>query len=184
MDEKVISIKRPPNITVVSLFYWFNALALGAIGVVVTSSLVVPYFNGTLPRSQAPEEMSSIPLFGGLVVGSIALAIFIAVVGSGLWRLKIWAHRAAIVISSLIVIVNLGFFVDGIIKRQLVIPYGIVFHGLVLWVLNSKDVKAVFEPIGIDTYSNTPASEVICPNCGNAVLPTDRFCRKCGSSLK
>lgn len=173
MDEKVISIKRPRNITVVSLFYWFNAIALGVIGVVLT-----------LLHSQAPDEMSSIPLIGGLVVGSIALAIFIAIAGSGLWRLKIWAHQAAIVISSLIVIVNLGFFVDGIIKGRLVIPYGIVFHGLVLWVLNSKDVKAVFEPIGIDTYSRTPASEVICPNCGNAVLPTDRFCRKCGNSLK
>ena len=184
MDEKVNNIKRPLNITVVSLFYWFNALALSAIGVVVTLSLIVPYFDGTFPRSQASEELSSILLFSGLVVGSIALAIFIAVIGSGLWQLKNWARRAAIVMSSLIIVVNLVLFVNGIIKGQIIIPYGIVFHGLVLWALNSISIKAVFEPISIETDPNTSIPEVNCPNCGNAVLPKDRFCRKCGSPLK
>ena len=184
MDEKVNRIKRPSHITVVSLFYLLNALALGAIGVVITLSSIVPYFDSTMPRSQASEEVSGILLFGGIVVGIIALAIFIAVVGYGLWRLKSWARRAAIVISSLISVINLILFVNGIINGQPTIPYGIVFHGLVLWALSSMSTKSVFEPVGIDTDSDTTISEVICPNCGNSALPKDRFCRKCGSPLR
>ena len=196
MDEKVSSVNRPRNITVVSLFYWFNAIALGAIGVVITLSLIVPYFDGTLPRSQASEELSSVLLFGVLVLGSIALAIFIAVIGTGLWRFKSWARRAAIVISSLIIVANFVLFVNGIIKGQPVIPYGIVFHGLALMVLTSMSVKKDFEPKGIEpdtSISETGLEKeqgvnlkngMTCSHCGNVVLPKDRFCRKCGRALQ
>jgi predicted RNA-binding Zn-ribbon protein involved in translation (DUF1610 family) len=139
-------------------------------------------------------------LWGSLFVGIIALAIFSAVVGSGLWQLKAWARRAAIVVSSLVIVVNLIVFVIGFMSGQFSIPYGIVLHGLVLWVLNSMSVKAVFEPITIEPSTDIPIankekrleteqganleSRIICPDCGNAGLSKDRFCRKCGNPLK
>ena len=78
-------IKRPRSVTIISLFYWLNALVLGAIGVIAVLLLAGPYLGGTLPLSQISEEMPSILLWGSLFVGIIALAIFSAVVGWGLW---------------------------------------------------------------------------------------------------
>jgi hypothetical protein len=190
------TLKRPSSITVVSLFYWLNAVALAAVGVIAVFVWIAPYFDGTLPPGQVLEDISGILLLSGLFLGILALAIFTAVVGTGLWQLRNWARRAAIVISSLLIVVNMGVFVNGLISGQVVIPYGIVLHGLVLWVLTSMSARAVFEPMR--TEPDTPISEkelekeqdinlktgMTCSNCGNAVLPKDRFCRKCGYALQ
>ena len=195
-NKPINRMRRPGSVTVVSLFYGVNAVGLGAAGVVAGLTIVVPYFDGTLPQSQVSEDMSTIILFGGLLVGVISLAILTAVVASGLWQLKSWARRGAIIMSSLIIIVSLGVFVYELIKGQIVIPYGIVFHGLVLWALTSMSVKAVFAPM--NTEPDMPISErglekelgvdlktgMTCSNCGNAVLPKDKFCRKCGYALQ
>jgi hypothetical protein len=190
------NVKRPGSITAVSIFYWLNALGLGAAGIIAPIVLIVPYFDGTLPPSQRSEDMSSIFLLSGLFIGIIALAVLTAVVGSGLWQLKNWARRAAIVISGLIIVVNLGVFINGFIKGQVLIPYGIVLHGLVLWVLTSRNVSTVFEPMSMepDTLRSEEELEkeqgvnlktgMICSNCGNSVFPKDRFCRKCGHALQ
>ena len=95
-------MKRPGSLTIVSLFYWLNALGLGAIGLVALLSLA---------RSQVSEDLRSVLLLGSLLVGIIALTIFVAVVGWGLWQLRAWARRAAIVISSLAIAINLIIFV-------------------------------------------------------------------------
>jgi hypothetical protein len=196
VNTKNNKIKRPSSISAVSVFYWLNALALGVVGVIVPLVLLAPSSDGTLPRSQVSEDMSSILLLSGPFIGLIALAIFTAIIGSGLWQLKNWARRAAIVISSLIIVVNFGVFVNGLTKGQVLIPYGIVLHGLVVWVLTSISVRAVFEPMS--THPDTAISEkgwekdqdvnletgMTCSNCGNAVLPKDRFCRKCGHTLQ
>ena len=189
-------IKRPGSITAVSIFYWLNSLGLGATGVIAPMVFIVPYFDGTLPPSQRSEDISTILLLSGLFLGIIALAVFIAVVSSGLWQLKNWARRAAILISSLIIVVNLGVFVNALIKSQVLIPYGIVLHGLVLWVLTSMSAKIVFEPMNMEpdtSISETGLEKeqgvnlktgMTCSNCGNSVLPKDKFCRKCGYALQ
>ncbi len=188
--------KRPTSITAISVFYWLNALALGAVGVIAPFVFIAPYFDGTYPPSQVSEDMSSILLLSALFLGIFALAIFTAVVGTAVWQLKNWARQAAIGISSLLIVVNMGVFVNAIISGQILIPYGIVFHGLVLWVLTSMNVRALFKPISTEPdlliseegLEKEPGvnlkTGMTCSNCGNAVLQKDRFCRKCGYALQ
>jgi hypothetical protein len=148
--KKAHTMKRPRSVTIISIFYWLNAFVLGAIGVITVLLLVGPYFNGVFPLSQISEEIPEILLWLSLPVGVIALAIFSAVVGWGLWQLRRWARRAAIVVSGLVIAINLVSFVVGLVNGQLPMPYGLVLHGLVLLGLTNVNVKYAFEPMGTE----------------------------------
>jgi hypothetical protein len=139
--------KRPGIVTAICWFYWLNTLVLGAIGVVSALLMLGPYLSGVRPLSQMSAEMPGILLGCGLSVVIVALAVFFAVVGWGLWRLKRWARGAAMVGGSLAIVLNLVLVVIALAKGGFGIPYGVVFHGLVLWALFRGDVKTAFELI-------------------------------------
>ena len=139
--------KRPGIVTAICCFYWFNTLILGAIGIISVLLMVGPYLNGALPLNRMSEEMSGILSICGLSVMLVALAAFVAVVGWGLWQLKRWARGAAMLGSSLAIGLNLVVFVIALANGGFGMPYGVVFHGLVLGALFRGDVKTAFELI-------------------------------------
>ncbi len=141
------SMKRPGSVTAICIFYWLNTL-LGVIGFISALLLAAgPYLTGSLPVSQIPKEMSEILFVGGMFGLSVIiglLVIFFAVVGWGLWRLKNWARRAAIIMAAFVVPVGLISFLIAGAGGEFRWPVGLVTHGLVLATLLSKDVKTAF----------------------------------------
>ena len=139
-------MKRPKKITMICCFYWFNTLTLTAVGVISPLLILGPYLSGVLPLSRISEEIAGILVVLGLAGVTIALAIFFAIVGWGLWRLRSWARRAAMIGSSLAIAFNVITLLAGFGLGQPSIPYGIVIHGLILFVLTDLNVRATFEP--------------------------------------
>ncbi len=131
--------KRPGAVTAICWFYWLNTLILGAIGVI--SGLLAIDVSRARPSDGMSEAMPTILFLGSLSVVIIAFAVLFAVVGWGLWKLKRWARRTAIVGSSLAIGLNLVVVVSAFANGGFGIPYGVVFHGLVLWALFRGDVK-------------------------------------------
>ena len=109
MDER-----RPKNVTAICCFYWFHALF--AVAVVVA-----------FPR------IFTLCSFTGLG----AVATLFTVLGWGLWRLKRWAHRAAIGVSALVLALGLL----GLASGWCGLLFVQLLHALVIWQLYRRQTK-------------------------------------------
>lgn len=129
-------INRPTSITVISIFYWINAVTQGAMSIIGFTRLL-----GSI--SEGPDSIPAISIL--LPIGNMVLVACFVVVGWGLWQLKQWGRLAAITLSGLMIAISLFMFAFAIIYGQFSIPYNIVFHGLVLSALFGANVKAAFQ---------------------------------------
>jgi hypothetical protein len=128
-------INRPMSVTIVSIYYWLQALALWSSGIISALSLL----NISSEYGNNHDRITATVVF---TVVTIPLAIACTMAGWGLWKLRTWARSISIGMSIL------GLVVVGvpiIINRQFSDLLYAITNILVLVVLFKTNVKSSFK---------------------------------------
>ncbi len=131
-------VKRPLSVTLVSLLYMFLAVIRGgpALFIIFGSPL-------TVDSSSSSEIILAIGLWSLI----LTLAICLLAISMGLWWLKPWARIAAIIVSSLSIVIT-------VLKPLLVMGSGgpagpnclaLAIHILAIYRLTRYDVSVIFQ---------------------------------------
>jgi len=117
--------KRTTLITIISISY----ILIGCVSAIIEFLIIVLHLY----------EYLLIP------IGYIVFDIINITAGVGFWKLKRWAYQTAIVISGLTILINLYWFFSVLSHGKSSLSFiPIIYHGLLLIGLFSKNVKSIF----------------------------------------
>jgi hypothetical protein len=132
-------MKRPGVIKMVCAFYWFHAFIHGLMGVLTVITTLIP----------APTNLLDPHAYLGYVLSALLVisAVFLAVVGCRLWRLRPRALDLARTGSWILLAVNASAVAIALYKVREPLPpsYALAFHVLALWATSYRKVKAAVQ---------------------------------------